>query len=98
LKTKAAARSGLEQVLAVLLQYGTYLASAVVALGWALAFESSAAAMRVASTGIALFILLPVARVGVMLIYFLYTRAYRFGAISALVLSIIFLSFTLGAR
>jgi uncharacterized membrane protein len=53
--------------------------------------------MRVAAFGLVLFILLPVVRVGAMLIFFLRAGEYKFGAIAALVMSIILLSFYLGA-
>lgn len=88
----------LEQVLGRLLHYGTYVASAVIALGLLLALASSAAGMPVATTGIVLFILLPVARVGAMLLFFWRARDYRFAAIAALVLLIILFSFVVGAR
>ena len=88
----------LDYVLARLLHYGTLLASAVIAAGLLLAQASSAMGLRIATTGIVLFILLPVARVGVMLIFFLRTRDYRFGAIAALVLLIILFSYLVGAR
>jgi len=88
----------LEPLLASLLHYGTIGASAVVAAGLALAFASSALGMRVATAGIALFILLPVLRVGVMLVFFLRARDHRYGALAALVLLIITISFLLGAR
>jgi len=54
--------------------------------------------MSIATAGIALFILLPVLRVGVMLVFFLRARDYRYGAITALVLVIISISFLVGAR
>jgi uncharacterized membrane protein len=88
----------LEQLLASLLHYGTLGASAVVLAGLALACASSALGMSIASAGIALFILLPVLRVGVMLVFFLRARDYRYGAITALVLVIIAISFLVGAR
>jgi uncharacterized membrane protein len=98
----------LERLLAQLLQYGTWLASAVIALGLALATvpgvegkgTPAAAAfsgMHIVTAGIALFILLPVLRVTVMLTVYLRERDYRLGAIAALVLLIIFAGFALGA-
>jgi uncharacterized membrane protein len=94
----AALPAPLERILGSLLHYGTYIASLVIALGLALALASSPAGSRIATAGIALFILLPVARVGTMLIFFLQTRDYRFSAIAALVLVIIVISYFVGAR
>lgn len=54
--------------------------------------------MPIATSGIALFILLPVLRVGAMLMFFLRARDYRYGAIAGLVLFIIVVSFFIGAR
>jgi len=87
----------LEQLLAGLLHHGTLGACAVVAAGLALAFWSTEG-MRVATAGIALFILLPVVRVGVMLVFFLRVRDHRYAAIAALVLLILSISFLVGAR
>jgi uncharacterized membrane protein len=84
--------------LAKLLHYGTLFASGIIAVGLALALGSVALGMRVAAAGIIVFILLPVVRVAVMLIFFLRAGDYEFSAIAALVGSIIFLSFMLGAR
>jgi uncharacterized membrane protein len=75
---------------------GTLLASAVIASGLALALGLGAPGLRVASAGLVLFILLPAVRVAVMLMFFLRAGDYEFGAIAALVLSIILLSFFLG--
>ena len=88
----------LEHVLGKLLHYGTLLASAVIAVGLLLTPSSGVMGVRVATTGIVLFILLPVVRVGAMLIFFLRARDYRFGAIAALVLLIILFSYLVGAR
>jgi uncharacterized membrane protein len=54
--------------------------------------------MRIATVGIALFILLPTLRVLLMLLVFLRERDYRFTAIAALVLAIILLGFAVGMR
>ena len=96
MKTDTASPPRLEPALASLLYYGTILASAVIALGLALALRLGAAGMRVATAGLVIFILLPVARVAAMLIFFLRAGDYKFGAIAALVMSIILLSFFLG--
>jgi uncharacterized membrane protein len=91
-------RAGIEKALELLLQHGTYLASAVIAAGLALMLASNPAGMRIATAGIVLFILLPVARVSAMLIFFLRAREYRLGAAAALVMSIVLLSYLFGAR
>lgn len=98
MKTHITSPPRLERALGALLYYGTILASAVIALGLALAVGLGEAGMRVAAFGLVLFILLPVVRVGAMLIFFLRAGEYKFGAIAALVMSIILLSFFLGAR
>jgi uncharacterized membrane protein len=97
LKTHGTSPPRLEPALGALLYHGTILASAVIALGLALAVGFGAAGMRVATVGLVLFILLPVVRVAAMLIFFLRAGEYKFGAIAALVMSIILLSFYLGA-
>lgn len=89
--------SQLQQLLGKLLHYGTLLASAVIAAGLILA-PTSATGVRIATAGIVLFILLPVVRVGAMLLFFFRARDYRFGAIAALVLLIILFSYLVGAR
>ena len=95
---KAAALSGqLETLLGRLLQYGTLAASGIIAVGLVLGLASSPLGMSVATAGIALFILLPALRVAVMLIFFLRARDYRYGAIAALVLLIISISFFVGS-
>ena len=53
--------------------------------------------MRIAAVGIALFIVLPIARVAAMLFFFLVSRDYRFSGIAALVLVIILFSYLVGA-
>jgi uncharacterized membrane protein len=85
----------LERILGMLLHYGTIVASVVIAAGLVLSPRFGVAGWRVANVGIALFILLPVVRVGTMLFYFLRTGDHKFGAIAALVMSIILLSFFL---
>jgi uncharacterized membrane protein len=86
-----------EQVIAALLWYGTWLASAVIAAGMALSalqqFEGlpsfGLSGYDLVKAGVALFILLPVARVALMLAIFLRERDYAYMVISALVLAII---------
>jgi len=95
----------LEWLLAGTLHFGTWLASAAIGLGLALALLDSRFSapklailrdMRIATIGIALLILLPVVRVVVMLIVYLRHRDYRFSAIALLVFTIILLGFTVG--
>lgn len=95
----------LECLLAGTLYYGTLMASVVVCVGLGLAMIDSrfgaprlaiSRDMRIATIGIALFILLPVARVIVMLIAYLRQRDYRLSAIALLVLTVILLGFVVG--
>jgi Protein of unknown function (DUF1634) len=95
----------LEWLLAGTLHLGTWLASAAIGLGLALALLDSRFSapklailrdVRVATVGIALLILLPVVRVIVMLIVYLRQRDYLFSVIALLVLTIILLGFAVG--
>jgi uncharacterized membrane protein len=88
----------LEKILGAMLYCGTCVASAVIALGLVVAIPSAAAGTRIAAVGIAIFIVLPVARVAAMLVFFTRERDYRFGGIAALVLGIIVLSYLVGAH
>lgn len=86
-----------EQIIAGLLWHGTWIASAVIAAGMVvgglpkpggpLVFNLSG--YDVVKAGVALFILLPVARVALMLAIFLRERDHVYAMISALVLLII---------
>jgi uncharacterized membrane protein len=101
MNTEHTGHPGLERLLAVVLHYGTWLASAVIALGLVLAAAGSPnlgmlSSTHIVTAGIAMFILLPILRVAVMLIVFVLERDYRFGAIAALVLAIIGLGIALG--
>jgi hypothetical protein len=96
----------LEELLAVLLRYGSWSASAAIGLGCALALIGSHAHswnppvlsnMRIVRAGIALFILLPIFRVLLMLLGFIRERDFRFAFISGMVLAIILLGIFLGA-
>jgi hypothetical protein len=88
---------GRERLIAGLLRYGTWLACAVIAAGLAVKGLHPLAGLTLfgfdgfdlVKAGVALFILLPVARVAVMLALFLHERDYVYAAISALVLAII---------
>jgi uncharacterized membrane protein len=86
----------LEELLARVLRYGTWLASAAIGLGFALALMDSNPHMRIATVGIVLFILLPVLRVLLMLLFFIRDRDVRFAALAALVLAIILAGILLG--
>jgi hypothetical protein len=91
----------LEQLLAGVLHYGTWAATAVIAAGLVLTLIGQAqlppmTGAHVVAAGIALFILLPVLRVLLMLIVFVGDGDYRFAAIAALVLAIITASVALG--
>ncbi len=93
----------LERLLAGLLHYGTWLASTVTAAGTVLMLAEQHGSVRtpasgtgVVTAGIALFILLPVARVLVMLGFFLRARDYRLAAIAGFVFAIILLGCALG--
>jgi hypothetical protein len=97
----------LERLLAMVLQYGTWLASAAIGLGLAIALIASHSALhtlgflsstRIISVGILLFILLPGFRVFLMLLVFLKERDYRFSVIAGLVLLILVLGFVVGMR
>lgn len=93
-----ASQAPLEQFLSRLLHYGTYVACAVVAFGLVIAFDSNRIGLRIATAGIVTFILLPVARVAAMLIFFLRTKDFRFSAIALLVLLIMVFSYLVGAN
>jgi hypothetical protein len=95
----------LEILLAALLDYGTWLASAAVAFGLALAIVDPRAAthgfsglpkLRLATGGITLFILLPIMRVLLMLFAFLRERDYRLALAAVLVLAIILAGVMIG--
>ena len=85
--------------LAGLLSYGTWIASAIIAIGLVLPLFGLAAAgdMAIVRGGIALVIMLPVLRVVVMLLSFLREGDYCFGIIAALVLAILMVAFAIGA-
>ena len=86
-----------DRMIALLLWRGTWFASGLIALGLALAAIGSAHPATGLSppghdlmkAGVAAFIVLPVARVMLMLASFLRERDYVYAAISALVVAII---------
>jgi uncharacterized membrane protein len=96
-------RSMLERRLAQILSYGTWLASGVIAAGLTLAATAwpgigrFSGGMPLVTAGIALFILLPVVRVALMLVFFLRDRDYVFSAAAALVLLIMAIGCVLGS-
>jgi uncharacterized membrane protein len=93
-----------ERIIAALLWHGTWLASAIIAVGMSLSvfprFEHALpfglSGYDMIKAGVALFILLPVARVALMLATFLHERDYAYAAISALVLVIIATGIAIG--
>lgn len=95
----------LERSVAALLQYGTWIASTVVAAGTLIGslgpfsgpFFSGFNSSTIVTSGIGLFILLPVARVALMLAVFLRQSDYRYAMISTLVLTIIVIGILTGA-
>lgn len=90
----------LETLLAGVLKFGTWLASVVIALGLVRPlFPVSApfpTGSQIVTSGIALFILLPILRVILMLILFLKGRDYRLAATAAAVLVIILAGLVVG--
>lgn len=86
-----------ERLIARLLWFGTLLASAVIAAGMAIralpplghAVPPGWNGLAVMKAGVALFILLPVARVALMLLTFLHEKDFRYALIAGLVLAII---------
>ena len=97
----------LEELLSALLRNGSWLASAVIALGLALALIDSRFGtrnlailpnMRIAAMGILIFILLPTLRVLLMLLFFIRERDFRLAVTAGLVLAIVFLGGLLGFR
>jgi uncharacterized membrane protein len=99
MNVEAVKATRLEMLLAGLLQYGTWLASAVIMAGLAVAWmKHDSTSMRMVTAGIACFLLLPVMRVLVMLIAFIRERDGRFILIAATVLMVIFAGVVLGLR
>jgi hypothetical protein len=97
----------LETLVAALLAYGSWLASAAIGLGLVLALIDSSFAtrnpatlpnMRIATMGIVLFIGLPILRVLLMLLVFIRERDFRLAVAAALVLAIILVGIVLAFR
>ena len=86
-----------EQIIAALLSYGTWLASTIIAFGMILGVFDNIGSSRIfglsgygfVKGGVAFFILLPIARVALMMCIFLRERDYAYTIISLLVLVII---------
>ena len=77
-----------ERLIAGLLWYGTWVASAVIGVGLTASLLGQGG-LSVQKAGIALFIALPVARVALMIGIFVRERDFAYAAISAVVLAII---------
>ena len=90
----------MESLLAGFLRYGGLLASCWIAAGMLMGMSSGSSheglANRCTAIGIVLLIALPVLRVALTTIVFLFERDYLFAAISGAVLAIIVLGFFLG--
>ncbi len=85
-----------EQIIAALLWYGTWFASTLIAAGMLLGAVPLPPSLLLPLTGhdlvklgVAVFILLPITRVGLMLAIFLRERDWIYAMIAALVLAII---------
>lgn len=89
----AEATPTLERRISTLLRGGTWLSSAVIAIGLVLPSGG-----RVVSAGLALLVALPVVRVAVMLVEFVRRRDGRMVVIAALVLAVIALGLFAGVR
>lgn len=91
----------LENRLAILLEYGTWLACAVIAAGLLLTsvvMTQSVLGGALVKTGIGLIILLPMLRVTMMLGLFAKDRNYQYTAIALTVLLIIAAGVVIGLR
>jgi uncharacterized membrane protein len=96
----------LEELLASLFRYGSWLASVMIGLGFALALVDSRfgtrtldlAHMRIATMGIILFILLPVLSVLLMLLAFVREGNSRLAITAGFVLAVILFGAALGFR
>jgi uncharacterized membrane protein len=90
----------IESLLAGVLNVGTWLASIVIAAGLVLSLVYQRTPFpngtQIVTAGIGLFVLLPILRVILMLIFFAKERDHKFAAAAALVLLILFAGFTIG--
>jgi uncharacterized membrane protein len=98
----SAAHRRLERLLAVVLRYSTWLASAVIAFGvlriLADAGTGTSPGTGVVAVGIAMLIAIPGLRVVLMAVVFAFEREYLLVAVAAAVLSIIAVGLVLGMR
>jgi uncharacterized membrane protein len=87
----------LERFLARLLDYGTWIACAVIAMGLVEAFaRPNARGMFIVALGVGLIIALPIVRVMSMLAYFVKIGDRRFSVVAGIVLIIIFAGILIG--
>ena len=90
----------IESLLAGVLNVGTWLASAVIAVGLVLSLFNQRTPFRIGAQiitpGIGLFVLLPILRVILMLTIFVKQRDYRFAVAAAVVLLTIFAGLVAG--
>lgn len=101
MKNNADIRQRRDRMIAGLLRWGTWFASMLIAMGMLIGVagywdDASGYGKQVAVAGIAVFILLPVMRVGLMLVMFLRERDYAYAVISSSVLAIILASSLIG--
>lgn len=90
----------IESLLAGVLNVGTWLASTVIATGLVLSlfYQRSPflTGAQIVTAGIGLFVLLPILRVILMLMFFAKERDHKFAAAAAVVLLILFAGFAIG--
>ncbi|HEY4146033.1 DUF1634 domain-containing protein [Pinirhizobacter sp.] len=96
MKRDATVEESLQRPIARLLLCGTWLASAVTAAGLLLGIYRERQGLAWTEAGIALFIILPVARVGLMAVIFLRQRDYLYASIATLVMAIVAAGFLTG--
>lgn len=93
--------SRLERWLASLLEYGTWIGALVMAVGVVLSALAGAGlhlAPAVTTAGVCIVILLPVARLMLMLAVYCAEREFRFAGIAALVLAIVAVGCVAGVK
>lgn len=97
----------LESLVADLLQNGSRLASAMIAVGWCAAMIKAPmhpaeplfpVALRLIRCGVGLFILLPVLRVVLMVVMFARDKNYRLATVAIAVLTVILIGCLVGIR
>jgi uncharacterized membrane protein len=98
--TKKTRAVRIESLLAAVLNIGTWLASVLIGAGLVLSLFNERTPFptgaQVVTTGIGLFVLLPILRVILMLTIFVKERAYQFAAAAAVVLLTILAGFAIG--